>query len=173
MARIQQQECLRDVSPCFHAGIAIFYINIRIYILHCGNRIFQEKKLSLPTLSQDGKVLFIPSLLTTPFLAARYQSVPSDKVASKVSVGGKAVSDFWRTTKFSFQIGHFRVPLGLCIKMWLSAQPLLWKWFFILMQVKLFVTRKVVHLASIWKWWFLELRSGILSCICLWNVRRI
>ena len=94
MARIQQQECLRDLSPCFHAGIAIFYINIRIYILHCGNRIFQEKKLSPPTLSQDGKVPFIPSLQATPFLAARHQSVPSDKIASNVSVEGKALSDF-------------------------------------------------------------------------------
>ena len=173
MARIQQKKVYPICHLVFMQVLLFFYINIRIYILHCGNRIFQEKKLSLPTLSQDGKVLFIPSLLTTPFLAARYQSVPSDKVASKVSVGGKAVSDFWRTTKFSFQIGHFQGPLGLCIKTWLSAQPLMWKWFFILMQVKLFVTRKVVHLASIWKWWFLELRSGILSCICLWNVRRI
>ena len=50
--------------------------------------------LSPPTPSQDGKVLFIPSLLATPFLAARYQSVPSDKIASKVSVGGKALSEF-------------------------------------------------------------------------------
>ena len=35
------------------------------------------------------------------------------------------------------QIGHFRVPLGLCIKRRLSAQPLIWKWLFILVQIKL------------------------------------
>ena len=69
--------------------IAVFYINIRVYILHCGNSIFQEKKLSPPTPSQDGKVLFIPSLLATPSLVGRHQSVPSDKIASKVSVGKK------------------------------------------------------------------------------------
>ena len=51
-------------------------------------------------------------------------------------------------------MGHFRVPLGLCIKTRLSAQPLIWKWFFILMQIKLIFTRKVVHLASFWKWGF-------------------
>ena len=45
-------------------------------------------------------------------------------------------------------IGHFRVPMGLCIKTRLNAQPLIWKWFFILMQIKLIITRKVVHLAS-------------------------
>ena len=33
--------------------------------------------------------------------------------------------------------------------------------FFNLMQVKLIFTRKVVHLASFWKWGFLELGSGL------------
>ena len=45
-------------------------------------------------------------------------------------------------------IGRFRVPLGLCFKTRVGAQPLIWKSFFILMQIKLIVTRKVVHLAS-------------------------
>ena len=31
------------------------------------------------------------------------------------------------------------------------------------MQIKLIFTRKVVHLASVWKWRFLELGSGLLS----------
>ena len=57
--------------------------------------------------------------------------------------------------------GHFRVPPGLCIKTRSRAQPLIWKWFFILMQIKLICTRKVVHLASFWKWVFLELGSGL------------
>ena len=70
-----------------------FYINLWIYILHCGSRIFQVKKLSSPP-SRNGKALFISSLLVTPFLAARHQSVPPDKIASKVSVRGKALSDF-------------------------------------------------------------------------------
>ena len=35
-------------------------------------------------------------------------------------------------------ISHFRVPSGLCIKARLSAQPLIWKLFFILMQIKQF-----------------------------------
>ena len=55
------------------------------------------------------------------------------------------------TTRSPFPIRHFRVPPGLSIKTRLSAQPLIWKWFFILMQVKLNSTRKVVHLASFWK----------------------
>ena len=59
------------------------------------------------------------------------------------------------------RIGHFRVPPGLCIKT--SAQPLMWKWLFILMQIKLILTRKVLHLASFWKWGFLELGSGLLT----------
>ena len=51
-------------------------------------------------------------------------------------------------------IGHFRVFPGLCIKTRLSAQPLIWKWFFILVQIKLIFTRKVLRLASFWKWGF-------------------
>ena len=58
--------------------------------------------------------------------------------------------------------GHFRVPPGLCFKTRVGAQPLIWKSFFILMQIKLIFTRKVVHLASFWKWGFLELGSDLL-----------
>ena len=36
-------------------------------------------------------------------------------------------------TYHPFAIGHFRVPPGLGIKTRLSAQPLIWKWFFFLM----------------------------------------
>ena len=51
-------------------------------------------------------------------------------------------------------IGHFQVPPGLCFKTRVGAQPLIWKSFFILMQIKLIFTRKVGHLASFWKWGF-------------------
>ena len=56
--------------------------------------------------------------------------------------------------------GHFGVPPGLCFKTRVGAQPLIWKWFIILLQIKLIFTRKVVHLASFWKWRFVELGSG-------------
>ena len=59
-------------------------------------------------------------------------------------------------------IGHFRVPQGLCFKTRVGAQPLIWKSSFILMQIKLIFTRKVMHLASFWKWGFMALRSGLL-----------
>ena len=62
-------------------------------------------------------------------------------------------------------MGHFRVPSGLCFKTRVGAQPLisLGNHFFILMQIKLIFTRKVVHLDSFWKWGFLELGSGLLE----------
>ena len=47
-----------------------------------------------------------------------------------------------------YPIGHFRVPRGLCFKTRVGVQPLIWKSFFILIQIKLIFTRKVVHLAS-------------------------
>ena len=43
-------------------------------------------------------------------------------------------------------IGLFPVPPVLCIKTRLSVQPLMWKRFFIPMQIKLIFIRKVVHL---------------------------
>ena len=63
------------------------------------------------------------------------------------------------TWSAALQIGHFRVPPGLCLKTRLSAQPLIWKWFSILMQIKLIFTRKVLHVTSFWKWGFLEPRK--------------
>ena len=59
-------------------------------------------------------------------------------------------------------IDHSRVPPGLCFKTRVGTQSLIWKLFFILMEIKLISTRKVVHLASCWKWGFLELGSGLI-----------
>ena len=50
----------------------------------------------------------------------------------------------------------FPIFPDLCFKTRLGAQPLIWKSFFILMQIKLIFTTKSVHLASFWKWGFLE-----------------
>ena len=44
---------------------------------------------------------------------------------------------------------HFRVPQDLCFKTSLSALPLIWKYFLILMEIKLIFTRKVAHLAPL------------------------
>ena len=63
-------------------------------------------------------------------------------------------------------VGHFWVPPCLCLKTRVGAQSLIWKSFFILMQIKLVFTRKVVHLASFWKWGFLQPGSGLLFWCC-------
>ena len=60
--------------------------------------------------------------------------------------GKTAVPAAWRMPRK--RTSHFRVPRK---KTRLSAQPLIWKWLFIFMQIKLIFTRKVVHLASFWK----------------------
>ena len=67
-------------------------------------------------------------------------------------------------------IGHFWVAPSLCFKARLGAKPLMWKWFFILMQKKTF-SRKVLHLASFWKWEFLELGNGSYACYWLSKVQ--
>ena len=45
--------------------------------------------------------------------------------------------------------GPFPSFPGLCFKTRVGAQPLIWKSFFILVQIKLIFTREVVHLASV------------------------
>ena len=66
-----------------------------------------------------------------------------------------------RVLGVQISIGHFRVPKNLTFKARLSAKPLIWKWFLIMMQIKLFFTTKVSHLASFWKRDFLELGNGL------------
>ena len=46
---------------------------------------------------------------------------------------------------------HFLVAPSLCLKARLSAKPLIWKWFFLLVWRNL-KRRKVTHLALFWKW---------------------
>ena len=65
-------------------------------------------------------------------------------------------------------IGHFCVSSGLCIKTWLNAQPLVWKWFFILMLIKLNFNKTGCALGLILKVRFLELGSGLLGCCVFW-----
>ena len=64
-------------------------------------------------------------------------------------------------------IHNFRVTASLFFHMKLL---LIMKWFLILMHIKLIFTRKVLHLASFWKWEFLELRNGLLIQNALWCV---
>ena len=66
------------------------------------------------------------------------------------------------------QMGHFRVASSLSFNARLSAKPLMWKYFFTLIQIKLICTRKVLHLASFWKWEFLELGNGLVQSI--WHI---
>ena len=81
-------------------------------------------------------------------------SVSSDtqKPRSNMSITRRSVPSYTQSIPRSdisnTRIGHFRVPPGLCFKTRVGAQPLIWKSFFILMQIKLISTRKVVHLAS-------------------------
>ena len=84
-------------------------------------------------------------------------------------------------------IGHFQVVLNLCcFKARPSAKPLIWKWFlFQLVQKKLIITRKVLHLKprfesesfQIRKWPTLSGRQGQWGHArwhhCIWRVNRL
>ena len=59
----------------------------------------------------------------------------------------------------TYWYSHHNNRPNLCFKAKLSAKPLIWKWSFILMQIKLIIARKVLNLASVWKWEFLELTN--------------
>ena len=93
--------------------------------------------------------------------------VPSPSVQSLPSPSLR-VCTYWCTftcrPKFLAPVGHFRVFLGLCVKTRLSAQPLISKWFVILMQIKLISMRKVEYLASFFgtpRWC---IRKGLKIC---------
>ena len=95
-----------------------------------------------------------------------------DKVFSGVDFLSLAQHRYKLLKTAVLAIGHFRVPPRLCFKTRVGAQSLIWKSFLILMQIKLIFTRKVVHLAWFWKWGFLELGSGRLLNVILWNKPR-
>ena len=61
------------------------------------------------------------------------------------------------------KIRHFRIASSICFEARLSAKLLIWKRFFIHLQIKLIFTKKVSHSASFWKWEFLELGNGLLD----------
>ena len=86
------------------------------------------------------------------------------KVSGTQGIHGWCINIVGGRSQGGNTICHFRVPPGLCIKMRFSAQPLIWKWFFILMQINLIFPRKAVHLASFWKQGFLELGGGLFCC---------
>ena len=69
-------------------------------------------------------------------------------------VRAAATSKVWRNRPFPSSE-------NLTFKVRLSPKPLIWKWFLIMMQIKLIFTTKVSHLASFWKWDFLELGNGL------------
>ena len=69
--------------------------------------------------------------------------------------------------ELSIIIEYFRVAPNLCFKTRLSAKPMIWKWFFILMQMKLIITRKDLYLALFWKLelWNTEIASSMKQVI--------
>ena len=72
----------------------------------------------------DGPRFTDTRLIRTPYLLRTLCFFPREK--SPFIFSQQAISEF---------------PQSLCIKTRLSAQPLIWKWFFILMQIKLIFTR--------------------------------
>ena len=58
--------------------------------------------------------------------------------------------------------------VGKCYNTNICNRPLQ-KWFFILMQIRLTFTRRPVHLASLWKWGFLKLGTGLFTFQNSWS----
>ena len=64
------------------------------------------------------------------------------------------ITDQWAISEFSRASFSKR---GWVLSLWYGNH------FFIFMEIKFIFTRKVLHLASFWKWGFLELGSGLLE----------
>ena len=69
------------------------------------------------------------------------------KIAKQLSECCNLIDTFGR--EHNHQIRYFRIASSLCFQARLSAKPLTWKWFFILMQIKLIFT--IWYLASFLK----------------------
>ena len=158
------------------------FISARLLFLFC-SRVFISR--SYETCSNDQKIVFMWKTSHFPSFSKRslkgnsvmaYFSINPLLCNREVAPGHNMVCVFLFLFIFVFPsylagystvtlntIEHFRVPPGLCFKTRVGAQPLIWKSFFILMQIKLIFTRKVVHLVSFWKWGVLELGSDLLS----------
>ena len=83
----------------------------------------------------------------------KWPSLSRKSKIEKVCYHGNLTSQFSSLLKIANE--HFNCKV--CRNARLRAKPLTWKWFFILMQIKLICIRKVLHLAWFWKWESLEL----------------
>ena len=117
--------------------------------------------ITITTSFKERSILFVTDgyLVHSRILNKAFKEVPVSTIIHQFILLNLSISG----EVFKSWIGHFRVPPGLCFRTRVGAQPLIWKSFFILMQIKLIFTRKVVHLASFWKWGFLELASGLFA----------
>ena len=100
------------------------------------------------TQEQNGSPQF-PSIVRK----CKWPSLSRKSEIQKVCYHGNLTSQFSSLLKKANE--HFNCKL--CRHARLRAKPLTWKWFFILMQIKLICIRKVLHLAWFWKWESLEL----------------
>ena len=64
-----------------------------------------------------------------------------------ITIGHHCLISKWNL----FRIDHFRVASSLCFKARLSVKPLIWKWFFILMHLKLVFSNKCFALSLVLK----------------------
>ena len=91
----------------------------------------------------------------------KWPSLSRKSEIQKVCYHGNLTLQFVSLLKIANE--HFNCKV--CRNARLSAKPLTWKWFFIIMQIKLICIRKVLHLASFWKWESLELgRAWPIGC---------
>ena len=95
--------------------------------------------------------LFVRLLLSSSNAIVHFPTSSPGRFPLALEVGEKRPGD---------EVVHFLVAASFCFKVRLSAKPVKWKLFFILMQIKLIITRKVLHLASYWKWGLLEIEMA-------------
>ena len=120
--------------------------------------------ITITTSFKERSILFVTDgyLVHSRILNKAFKEVPVSTIIHQFIILNLSISG----EVFKSWIGHFPVPPGLCFRTRIGAQPLIWKSFFILMQIKLIFTGKVVRLASFWKWGFLELASGLFGPPC-------
>ena len=110
-------------------------------------------------------ILHDQNKLDRDFLCWQLSSVVCPEKLSKITLIPSISTGLQRRrvsrSTYTIWIGHFRVVLSLFFKTRVSAKSLLWKYFSILIQIKLIFIWKVLHLASFWRREIFELGNGL------------
>ena len=138
-------------------------------IWFCWSSLAKElKKTAIKQENKNSSTFYIGNPKTTTLITSLVWSYPFVEAQTSLlrtfhgARKEREETAFYESTDCKI-IGHFLIVSSLCFKARPSARPLIRKLFFYSHASNIHFHKRDVHLASFWKWEFLELGSGIFS----------